>query len=143
MNLWNYAQSAEIQSFIAVALTIARNTVANFYKTKEKRAEVLVDDQIMDVHASSLHQSIITQVDSGLLKDVISELSEESSQIMLLRYVEGFSVKEIAKQIGKTENATSVIIHRSIKKVREIIEQRFGQYERQGHRTTFPNIESR
>ena len=61
-----------------------------------------------------------------LLRDVMKQLEEEESEVILLRYIEGYRVKEIAKYLGKTENATSVMLFRSIQKLREIIYKKFG-----------------
>ena len=81
---------------------------------------------MQDVHSVDLHLEIIDKVDVNILKEIMNNLKEDHAQVMFLRYMEGHSVKDIARQIGKTENATSVIIHRSIKKIREQIIQRFG-----------------
>lgn len=127
MSLWNYAQSTEIDSFVAVALTIARNNIATFYKQREKRGEIVADDYVMDTHSSNLHESMIDEIDAKTVQEYFMELAEEAAQIMTLRYLDGFSVKDIAKQMGKTENTVSVSIYRSSKKIRDLIEQRFGK----------------
>ncbi len=126
MRLWNYSLSTKIDSFIAVTLAIGRNVIAEYYKERKRRSEVLTEYEMQDVHSVDLHLEIIDKVDVNILKEIMNNLKEDHAQVMFLRYMEGHSVKDIARQIGKTENATSVIIHRSIKKIREQIIQRFG-----------------
>jgi RNA polymerase sigma-70 factor, ECF subfamily len=127
LNLWNYAQSTNIESFVAVAITIARNQVAGFYKKQSKRAETFLEDEVKGIHSVPLHEKTFDSIDVDLLMGVINELHEEHAQIITLRYVHGHSVKDIARIVGKTENATSIIIHRSIKKIRDSISKHFGQ----------------
>lgn len=51
----------------------------------------------------------------------IQMLDEIYREPILMRYVDGFSVKEIARHVGETENAISVRIHRGIKQLRKLL----------------------
>ena len=65
---------------------------------------------------------IETQIDSQLVKEAVQKLpNEDEREVILLRFVEGYRVKDIAIYLGKTENAVSVVIHRALKKIRTII----------------------
>jgi RNA polymerase sigma factor (sigma-70 family) len=50
-------------------------------------------------------------------------LAPEAAEVLELRYIEGFSVKDIANLVGKSPNAVYVNIHRSLKKLSEIYKQ--------------------
>jgi RNA polymerase sigma-70 factor, ECF subfamily len=52
----------------------------------------------------------------------LKEMPESYKIVLTLRYVEGFSPKEIAQELGENENAISVRIHRGIKKLKELLE---------------------
>ena len=124
---WTYAQNAKIDSVSGLLHTIARRMVANFYAKRESRPESFQAEEYQDAHLSvPLHEDIISKIDAKLLKEIMCELDEDESEIILLRFIEGYQVKEIAKYLGRTENATSVKLFRSIKKLRDIIKQKFG-----------------
>ncbi len=54
------------------------------------------------------------------LYQAISQLSKKDAEIILLKYIEGFSVKEISEIYNISENALSVRLHRAISKLEEI-----------------------
>lgn len=54
------------------------------------------------------------------LEDVLGRLPERASEVLRLRYLEGWSGKEIAQHYGTSVNYTNVLIHRSMKRAREL-----------------------
>ncbi len=52
------------------------------------------------------------------VRSAIGELSVEYRTVVTMRYVDGFSPREIARMIGTTENAVSVRIHRAVKQLK-------------------------
>ena len=122
MRFWTYAQNTTIKSPLAILYTIARGIVAEHYRkngkmeTSENASEEVVDP---------LSVSVIDKIDVGLLKKEIEELDEEEAFVLTLRFSEGYRVKEIAKFLGKTENATTQFIWRVTNKLRERIKKKF------------------
>ena len=51
----------------------------------------------------------------------VNQLDESSRDVLLLRFVEGYSPQEIAALLGTSANVVSVRINRAIKKVQDII----------------------
>lgn len=51
----------------------------------------------------------------------LEELDDGDRDILVLRYIEEMDIGEIAKILGKTENATSVQIHRAKKKLESLL----------------------
>ena len=56
--------------------------------------------------------------------EIINDLAEKEKEILFLRFVEDISVKKIAKILKKSESNISVQIHRSIKKLKNILENK-------------------
>ncbi len=52
-------------------------------------------------------------------------LTDEQRKVLILRFVEGFSLKETAHLTGKTENALSVVQNRALGKIRKALQVRF------------------
>jgi len=53
------------------------------------------------------------------LQSAMSELPEETREILRLRYVEGLPTKDIAARIGKSDGAVRVLLTRSVQKLQE------------------------
>lgn len=55
------------------------------------------------------------------LQAAMSELPEETREILKLRYVEGLPTKEIAERLGKSDGAVRVLLTRSVQKLQELL----------------------
>lgn len=128
LRLWEYTIQTPVQHFSGLAYTIARGVVAEFYRQREGKEEVAVGgdgEEGIQLESKFSGERIEKGIDAGLVAQGIDSLeSDDDREALLLRYVEGYSVKEIAKYLGKTENATSVLIHRALKKVRVLLEKK-------------------
>lgn len=56
------------------------------------------------------------------LKDALEKLPDKYSELITLRHIEGFSVKEIAEMYDESENVISVRLHRAISHLEKIYE---------------------
>lgn len=121
LRVWNYALTNQIDSFLGLSLTVARNVVAGFYKRRETHEETelttdLADEQLAD----DRHTNLTSDIDARMLMaDLEQHEDEETIQIIRLRYLEGYQVREIAKLFGKSENAVSIHIHRTLKRIQD------------------------
>ena len=125
MRLWEYSIRTPVEHFSGLAHTIARGLVAEFYRKREGKESIPIetDDYKLDVEAKGSLVKIEEFVDSQIMKEGLMELNDDDREAVMMRHLEGYSIKEIAKHLGKSENATSVLIHRALKKLREILEQ--------------------
>ena len=56
------------------------------------------------------------------LKDMeqyLGQLKEEYQDVLILRYIDGYSIGEIALMMGKKEGAVRVLLHRALQTLRE------------------------
>ena len=60
-------------------------------------------------------------INREMLEKLLRTLPDEQREIVVLRYIEEFSMKEIAKIVDKSPGHVRVIIHRSIKELRKYI----------------------
>ena len=58
-----------------------------------------------------------------LLAVGVLELPGDQQQVVLMRFIEGFSYSEIAASISKSEGAVRVILHRALVRLRKILEK--------------------
>lgn len=52
------------------------------------------------------------------INELLKDVDSKHQQILTMLHVEGYSIKEIAAQIGMNESAVKVAAHRAIKKIR-------------------------
>jgi RNA polymerase sigma-70 factor, ECF subfamily len=104
---------------------------------------VLVDRVRYSSHVSSLDEainltdgktSVAGQIEeSELLRELRSAiengLTEEQQHVIMLRFMEGFSLQETATITGKNVNAVSVLQNRAITKLRQVMGERFAAGE--------------
>jgi RNA polymerase sigma-70 factor (ECF subfamily) len=119
MRYWQSLRKDEsFKSERAFLYTIARNLIIDWYrKKKESSLDILTDAGIEFVGTGMT--DISDEVQAREILEVIEMLEETDREVLLLRFVEGFSPKEIAEVIKESANVVSVRIHRALKKVQE------------------------
>jgi RNA polymerase sigma-70 factor (ECF subfamily) len=96
---------------------IAHNRVANFYRD---RKNTLPFDALDETAADSFPGDALMQAeDMKRLRSLLETLPERSRAVLALRFWGGFSHGEIAKQMDLSEKNVSVILSRTIAKLRE------------------------
>ena len=126
LRLWEYMIRTPVEHFSGLAYTVARGLVADFYRKKEGKEQVQISggegEEGVELESDYSAEFIETQIDSQLVKEAVQKLqNEDDREVILLRFVEGYRVKDIAIYLGKTENAVAVLIHRALKKIRKSI----------------------
>jgi len=126
IRLWEYAITQSVQHVSGLLHTIARGVIAEFYRSREKEMGNLsigTQEGQIDLAKENESEQLEEFVDTSIMKQGLQELSDDDRDAVIMRYLEGHSVKEIARHLGKTQNATSVLLHRAIKKLREILKK--------------------
>lgn len=105
-----YTSDAEFRGFL---FTILKRRIARFYRFR-KLTLSLDDLDVSDLEEESGESSHIIRS--------LEMLSPEDQEVMRLRYFEGLSFKEIAGLLNKEENTIKVRHHRSLDKLRQILD---------------------
>lgn len=121
MRYWQSLRKGEVlQNERAFLYTIARHLVIDWYRKKKESSLDAIMETGVDFKGDG-PQSITDNAEALEVLAVIQNLEEHDREVLLLRYVEGFSPKEIAEQLEESANLVSVRIHRALKKVQELI----------------------
>jgi RNA polymerase sigma-70 factor (ECF subfamily) len=118
LKLWKVMCDKELDNTRAYLYRIARNLLIDEYrKTKAVSLDDLIEDgfDAQEIPAISTHEGI--DIARALL--VLKEMPEKYSEVLWLRLVEDWSVRDIAESLLQSENAVSVRIHRGLKFLRE------------------------
>jgi RNA polymerase sigma-70 factor (ECF subfamily) len=106
--------------FLGWLFTISHNRVIDYYRTKKDHAYLNNDIDLGSQPTSpeKLVESAFTQQE---IRKAMLQLPEDQQQVLLMSFIEGFEYQEIAAALNKTEGNIRVIMHRGLKKMREIL----------------------
>jgi RNA polymerase sigma-70 factor (ECF subfamily) len=125
---WEYIQRREkqISSFRAFVYQMARNAVADHYRERAKQNTTAQSHEQLD-QLPSLHPSLAALVEQQSDLDVVNKalagLKDEYREALLLKYVEDYTTRDIAKILDKSNGAVRVTIHRALEALREEIKK--------------------
>ena len=101
--------------FSAWLIRIAANAIADRWKRSLRESEDPVPDDLEDSRAENIEQC-------AALSQLVQGLPADQKRVVILRFVEQKSIKEIAKEIRKTEGAVKQLQFRALTKLRAQME---------------------
>lgn len=123
VRFWEYiAADGEVLNTKSFLYRIATNAIIDHYR---KKKEVSLDDMAdfgFDPTDYDSHHKIVRGPDSLLALELVKKLDAESRGLIMMRYVENLTVKEIAEIVDQRENTISVKLHRAIKNLQDLFE---------------------
>ncbi len=106
---------------------IARNTVIDYYRRNSVRKSN-VSVQEMPGELPNGREDFTEQIlNEESLKEAMKFLPERQKEVIILKFIEGYKNREIAKIIGASEGAVKLLQFRALRKMREFFEER--EYE--------------
>ncbi len=114
------ASDEESGAALGWLLKIARRLVIDAYRRQRVRT---VDEQtdLGELPALEIHpeQAALVEEQRQTLWRLLQDLPEEPREILVLRYLLGWRVSQIALYLGKPENTLSVSIRRALKRLQQ------------------------
>ncbi|WLD93641.1 RNA polymerase sigma factor SigX [Alkalihalobacillus sp. AL-G] len=99
-----------------------KKTISGIFDIKEKENQL--------VHPDKMPDEIIDESESvKQLYEALSKCKEEHHQVILLRYIHSFSIKETAAIMGWTEGKVKTVQHRTLKTLKNILEDSLKEEE--------------
>lgn len=126
LRLWNYLRSSRVESVSGLIFTIARSVVAEYYRKNNKSEASYSQDPAIQNLASDEGQGaeqITKEIDGSFLRRVINSLPERDANIIRWRYLDGLSMREIAKILNIKEGSATSAVQRSREKLKELLQQ--------------------
>jgi RNA polymerase sigma-70 factor (ECF subfamily) len=114
--------------FSAWLYSIARHVVIDNYKKASSRNEVPLEDMVA-VYAGGRDpaQIVEQQIFEERIVEGLSELNSFKRDVIILRFIVGLSLQEVASILERTISSIKVTQHRAIKELREILETHTGE----------------
>ena len=115
------ADGQQIENIRAFLYRIANNLIVDQYRKAKTTSLDTLTDAGFDV-ADGGHEYIVTALESRRAIAALQSIEPHYRQVVIMRHVDGFSVKEIAEILDQNENVVSIHIHRGLKKLRELLQ---------------------
>jgi RNA polymerase sigma-70 factor (ECF subfamily) len=106
------------RDFGAWLVTIARNLIADHFKSSRYKLELATSDLVeagAERSADGPEDEVLTGITNTALFDAVKKLNAEQQECIVLRFLQGMSVAETATILGKNENAIKALQYRAVK----------------------------
>ena len=129
LKTWNYIQTnslKDVNTLRALIYKIARTSVIDHYR---KNYQVdSIDDKERKIDIPDSRQDILRQVeissDLEIIEKKLRELKYEYREVIILRFIDELTIKEIAEIVDKTKTNTRVLLHRATKSLKELMKDK-------------------
>lgn len=127
LKIWNrrdkFNSIKELKSYLYITV---KNGCLDFIKSPKNNTSLFVQAEEYSVPSlENIESKLIYSELLGLLMREIDKLPEKQRKVFVLSYIDGLSVKEIAKEMNISENAVSINKYEATKTIRTLFK---GQY---------------
>ena len=98
---------------LAWLYTIARNAVIDHHRRSGSSTMVSLDQDLVD-ESRSVERAVDQWLTRSQLADALTELTEEQRQVIILRFIEGMSCREVGRILDKSTGAVKALQHRGL-----------------------------
>lgn len=106
--------------FSAWLYRIARNQVIDHYRAKRTHDSIdLLEDELPS--GEHLERSLDSTLSLKQVQEVMTQLTGDQQDVLLMRFVDDLSTKDVAKTLGKSEGAIKLLQYRAIEKLKELL----------------------
>ncbi len=113
------------QAFLAWLYRIARNAVID--RARRGNRQVSYEDALEHPGADQIinpDEELLAHSDNAMLRGALAQLTPLQQEVVVLRFLEGYSTQEIARIVGKREGTVRGIQFRAIGALRQLIPSR-------------------
>lgn len=124
IKVFNHLAGGKIQNTKSFIFLIAKNTVIDFWRKSKSIPESHLPEGFFEsALEENVAESTTSIIDYSVFLSLLNQLSESDREVILLRYVEDMSSKEMASILGERENTVLVRISRAREKLRNLLKE--------------------
>ena len=122
LNLGNFGEKSQFSTWV---YSITYNFCIDVIRKKKKEKTLFSDDmeRAPDVAEDEIPDEYLLAMDVKYLKQVLEDLPTGDRMILLMKYQDDMSIRDIAETIDKTESAVKMKIKRAKQKAQELYEK--------------------
>lgn len=109
--------------FVAWLYRIAHARVVDHYRRMDRRPqETNVEVEPLTI-SHDMDEPMIRRQAARVLRQAISELTDDQQQVVTLRFIEGYSINDVALVMQKKPNAIKALQHRALRTLASKLER--------------------
>ncbi|MCK5416491.1 RNA polymerase sigma factor [Candidatus Parcubacteria bacterium] len=129
LKAWEYIQNNSLKDYKtlkALFYRIARNLIIDYYRKKSIRLEVSLENNSSEILGlkdknSDISEKLEIKFDYKKIEVGLLELKDEYREIIVLRYVNELTIKEIAKVLDKKTGNVRVLVYRAVNALKKVL----------------------
>ncbi len=129
LKTWNYIRGnnlVDYKTLKSLIYKIARNAIIDHYRKSNLLNRTLINDSASQLEIIDEKQNIMRQAEiSSDFKDLeikLMRLKDGYREIIILRFIEGLSIAEIAEILNKSKSNVRVLTHRALEALRKLMD---------------------
>jgi len=125
LKTWEVFKNEEksIENMQAFLYRTARNLVIDYYREKGKAQIVSVDNPSITDPSQNLEEKEILRSDVNMVKAALTNLKDDYQNVIIWHYLDDLPIQEISYILGRTEDATRVLLHRALESLKKEIKE--------------------
>lgn len=100
---------------------IARNEVVDFYRSKKTNTALEELENVLSSDDINIKDKLDLKIQIEKVKEAIKKIKPEYQDVIIMRFIEDLSIKEVAEILDKTEGSIKLIQHRAINSLKKIL----------------------
>ena len=117
---WRARARFQGESMRAWLFSITRNVLIDYWRRKK---EVPKDDfSTFETDADDAGTVMDEKIRLSKLRESVAKLPLQMRVVVTLRFIEGFSAKQVANQLGTTEGNIRIIQYRALQKLKKVMQ---------------------
>jgi RNA polymerase sigma factor (sigma-70 family) len=128
LNLGNFGEKSQFSTWV---YSITYNYCIDAIRKKKKEKTMFSEDieRAPDVAEDEVPDQFLMEMDVKNLKIVLEALPDSDRLILIMKYHDDMSIRDIADTLGKTESAVKMKIKRAKEKAKELFDTKFKRDE--------------
>ena len=131
LKCWDHIRSNSITDFKTLRslfYKVAKNLIIDHYRKQSTKDITLPSDGISGLNIVDEKQDLLVSManknDSDLIAGKLKELKDEYREVIILSYINGLSITEIAQITGKSKGNIRVLLYRALKALKELVNKK-------------------
>lgn len=101
---------------------IARNEIIDFYRSKKTNVALEeLENVLTDANQENIKDRLDLKIQIEKVRLALKKIKPEYQDVIIMRFIEDLSIKEVAEILNKTEGAIKLIQHRAIASLKKIL----------------------
>lgn len=104
---------------------IASNATVDHFRTSGRTVDIeSIPEEYLGAENENENHKIDTVMGLEIVKKMLTKLEPDQQSVLIMKFVEDKTNKEIAESLQKTEGAIRVIQHRALKQLKTLVDER-------------------